>query len=355
MKTYFKAIRNILSFILIIGASILQAQTATEDISILGTTYAWVKDKDNNLSISLPVPKGGREGDLLVLIQGTSGKKPDIPTGNGGEWTYIDHACKANEDNDDTYGNCSLFAYYKAYDPDEEDSVRYIKGSRKFAQLVLLRGADIQNPVVDKGFKKSSKGNVAIGDDGMFESPSINTEKNGVVLVAIQFDDKVISNKITIDAKEIPTLIYNQRGDDTSVLAGDEKTDGNKTGDIKYLWTGNDTRTSQVYAISMTLSLRAKEFTTGVRNPSDDNSLELKNYPNPFVDLTTIQFSLNERSNVEMSLYNLLGTQMAVITNSIYDSGIHELHLLKNKLKAGIYLLKMDAGAESKQMKIIIK
>jgi hypothetical protein len=76
-KTYFKAVRNILSVALIISASIAQAQTATDSISILGTTYEWLKDRDNTLTLEIDVPEGGRDGDLLVLFLGTSGRKPD--------------------------------------------------------------------------------------------------------------------------------------------------------------------------------------------------------------------------------------------------------------------------------------
>lgn len=360
-RTYFKAVRNILSVILFLSASLVIAQSqivtpdVTDEISILGTTYAWVKDRDNTLTLEIQVPEGGRDGDLLVLFLGTSGKKPDEPSGNGGNWTLIGHANKANEDNDDPYGNCSLYAYYKEYTENGGDTVSYTRGNRKFAQMILLRGADTINPVVDKGFKKSVEGSVEIGQDGTFESPSINTEKFGIVLVSIQFDDKVISRKITVDGTEIPTLIYNQRGDDTSVLACGEKTDGNKTGDVKLYWTGNDTRTSQVYGISMTLSLRPQENVTGLSVLSEENSIELENYPNPFVDHTTIQFSLTEASNVNMTLYSLLGAQMPVTTNSTYGSGTHEITLSNNNLKAGVYLLKMNAGIESKQMKIIVK
>ncbi len=225
-------------------------------VTIEGTTYAWVKDPDNVLTLEIPVPAGAVDGDLLILFQGTSGKKPDEPVGNGGAWTLIGHANKANENNDDPYGNCSLHAYYKIYDSGGGDTVTYTRGNRKFAQLVLVRGSDTGNPVVDFGFVKSSVGSISNGDDGDFEAASVDTEFDGALLVSIQFDDKVLMRKIEVGGAEIPILIFNQRGDDTSVLGSDENTDGTPTGPTRYYWTGNDDRKSMVYAIAMSLSLR---------------------------------------------------------------------------------------------------
>ena len=93
----------------------------------------------------------------------------------------------------------------------------------------------------------------------------------------------------------------------------------------------------------MTLSLRPQENLAGLSVPFEENSIELKNYPNPFVDHTTIRFSLSEASNVNMTLYSLMCAQMQVITNSSYGPGTHEISLSKNNLEAGVYLLKMNS------------
>jgi len=49
-----------------------------------------------------------------------------------------------------------------------------------------------------------------------------------------------------------------------------------------------------------------------------------QNYPNPFNPGTTIQFSLPKQTQLKINLYNMLGEQVATITEGTYESGYHK-------------------------------
>ncbi|MBN2829537.1 MAG: T9SS type A sorting domain-containing protein [Candidatus Cloacimonetes bacterium] len=49
------------------------------------------------------------------------------------------------------------------------------------------------------------------------------------------------------------------------------------------------------------------------------------NYPNPFNPETTINFSISKNSNVDLSIYNIKGQRVRILTNQQYPSGEHSI------------------------------
>jgi hypothetical protein len=49
-----------------------------------------------------------------------------------------------------------------------------------------------------------------------------------------------------------------------------------------------------------------------------------QNYPNPFNPTTTISFSTEHRADVRLSVYDVLGREIAVLANGSYSPGLHE-------------------------------
>lgn len=96
---------------------------------------------------------------------------------------------------------------------------------------------------------------------------------------------------------------------------------------------------------------------------SDDNTnvkeilneqISVYNFPNPFVSYTEIVFNLNKQSHANISLYNLSGEQVKVVTNKIYKSGKHVLTLYRDNLNPGIYLLVAHLGNMLQTTKMVI-
>ncbi|MDP7609581.1 MAG: T9SS type A sorting domain-containing protein, partial [Candidatus Marinimicrobia bacterium] len=51
----------------------------------------------------------------------------------------------------------------------------------------------------------------------------------------------------------------------------------------------------------------------------------MQNYPNPFNPSTTIQYHLNQKSTVNISVYNLSGQEIRQLADSNLDPGQHSV------------------------------
>jgi hypothetical protein len=69
-----------------------------------------------------------------------------------------------------------------------------------------------------------------------------------------------------------------------------------------------------------------------------------QNYPNPFNPSTMVPFSLPHRSVVRVSVYSLLGTEVAVLVNGERSAGSYEVRLDAGAFPSGVYLIKMQAS-----------
>jgi Secretion system C-terminal sorting domain len=90
---------------------------------------------------------------------------------------------------------------------------------------------------------------------------------------------------------------------------------------------------------------------------SDHNSVPdmfslRQNYPNPFNPSTTIEFSLKENSNVNLSVYNILGQKVVTLLNQPMSAGIHNVQFNASGLSSGIYFYRITTGNENKVMKM---
>ena len=84
-------------------------------------------------------------------------------------------------------------------------------------------------------------------------------------------------------------------------------------------------------------------------------SLE-QNFPNPFNPVTRIKFSLPERSNVKLNIYNSLGEKVEELVNADFDAGYHKLEWNASTFASGIYIyeLRTDKFVAVKKM-ILLK
>ena len=87
----------------------------------------------------------------------------------------------------------------------------------------------------------------------------------------------------------------------------------------------------------------------------DDYTLA-QNYPNPFNPVTTIQYSIPQRSNVILKVYDVLGKEITTLVNEEKDRGVYSINFDASALASGIYLYRLQSGSfvETKKM-IVIK
>jgi exonuclease III len=72
-------------------------------------------------------------------------------------------------------------------------------------------------------------------------------------------------------------------------------------------------------------------------------SLE-QNYPNPFNPTTMISFKLYQKSKVKLSIYNLIGEEIKIITHQEYNAGYYKLLFNAEEFSSGLYFYKLEAG-----------
>lgn len=60
-----------------------------------------------------------------------------------------------------------------------------------------------------------------------------------------------------------------------------------------------------------------------IRTNDSDKEVNLTNFPNPFNGLTTISYNVKEISNIKLTVYNILGEEVASLFNGIKTPGAH--------------------------------
>jgi hypothetical protein len=72
-----------------------------------------------------------------------------------------------------------------------------------------------------------------------------------------------------------------------------------------------------------------------------------QNYPNPFNPTTSVNFSLAEKSNVAIKLYDLTGREVRMILQEEREAGYYTIRLDGSALTSGIYLYRLTAASKS--------
>jgi len=77
-------------------------------------------------------------------------------------------------------------------------------------------------------------------------------------------------------------------------------------------------------------------------NKTVTNELE-PNFPNPFNPETNIKFSLEEKSSINLTVYNMTGQLVTEIASGVYKRGFYQEKFNGNTLPSGVYILRLTA------------
>jgi endo-1,4-beta-xylanase len=78
------------------------------------------------------------------------------------------------------------------------------------------------------------------------------------------------------------------------------------------------------------------------------------NYPNPFNPSTTINFSLPKNGKVKLSVYNIIGQEVAIILNKDMNAGNHKVTFNGSNLSSGLYFYKLLTGENVSVKKMML-
>lgn len=98
----------------------------------------------------------------------------------------------------------------------------------------------------------------------------------------------------------------------------------------------------------------------GITTSTESNELVTRfsleqNYPNPFNPTTTIQFSLPNEGHTKLTVFDVLGREVAVLVDDLMTVGSHTLSFdAGSQLASGVYLYRLQSGGLTSTQKMLL-
>ena len=78
------------------------------------------------------------------------------------------------------------------------------------------------------------------------------------------------------------------------------------------------------------------------------------NYPNPFNPMTTLKFDLSTKTRVRLSVFNMLGQEIAVVLDEQKEAGSYSVQFNAAHLASGVYFYRMETGSFFETRKMLL-
>jgi hypothetical protein len=101
------------------------------------------------------------------------------------------------------------------------------------------------------------------------------------------------------------------------------------------------------------------DIVTGAATPSSDVYSLSQNYPNPFNPTTTIDYSLRDRSQVTLKIYNVAGQLIRTLVNDAKTAGAHTIswdgrNNAGQTVSSGVYFYRLQAKEFVQTRKMVL-
>lgn len=150
-------------------------------------------------------------------------------------------------------------------------------------------------------------------------------------------------------ARNTPYIVYHANGVDT--IRFDQSVNGlkwNTLGSFTFTGTSSDKVVVSNKATGGSVicvdALRILSFDS-LLTSSDESQLQtpaqyemLINYPNPFNPETTLTYSVKEPGNIRLSVYNVLGKEVEVLSEEYHSSGTYVKKFTPGNVASGVYI-----------------
>jgi len=204
-------------------------------------------------------------------------------------------------------------------------------------------------------------------DGQVVSSSAILTYNSALPVELVSFTAEVKrANEVRLNwstATEVDCQKFNierSSGNNTWTLLGSIKAAGNSNIAVNYSYSDKSQLHTGVY------SYRLKQYDNNgafkVLNTIEVNYNNIpsafglsQNYPNPFNPSTRISFQVAEKSNVNISVYDLLGDKITTLVNETKQPGQYDVTFDASRLASGVYFYKMqtDNFVVTKKMTVV--
>jgi hypothetical protein len=79
-----------------------------------------------------------------------------------------------------------------------------------------------------------------------------------------------------------------------------------------------------------------------------------QNYPNPFNPMTKIKFSIQKSSNVNITVFDVLGKHITTLVNEKLNAGTYETEWNANNMPGGVYFYRLETDDFSETKKMVL-
>jgi subtilisin-like proprotein convertase family protein len=79
-----------------------------------------------------------------------------------------------------------------------------------------------------------------------------------------------------------------------------------------------------------------------------------QNFPNPFNPATAIEFSLTTKGRVKLTIYDIVGREVATVVNGELPAGTHKATFDARSLSSGTYFYRLEAGSFVQTKKMLL-
>jgi hypothetical protein len=79
-----------------------------------------------------------------------------------------------------------------------------------------------------------------------------------------------------------------------------------------------------------------------------------QNYPNPFNPVTTIRYSLPERGEIEIVVYDALGKEIKMLVSGDHEAGVYEVDFDAAGLSSGVYFYQIRSASFTETRKLVL-
>jgi len=118
-------------------------------------------------------------------------------------------------------------------------------------------------------------------------------------------------------------------------------------------WTEEIDNFDQAASLSGILNGYASAIITDVKE-ADIFVNAAKNFPNPFREMTVINFELKERTAVRLTVSNMYGQQIATLIDGDLSVGQHNITWDAAGVSSGVYLFTFEAGEFRTSKKMMV-